>query len=195
MGPMGGMRGGHMGQGAEGRLPDGEGFHVLRLAVRQQLAYDKTIPDVLSTLVTPPERSGLTRTFELAQGMMMRWTINGRTFEMDRALFSTQRNAREVWEVTNAEASMQHPMHLHGFQFQVMERRGSPQQARQLAVDDAGRQATDLGWKDTVLVWPGETVVFAVDFSHSFEGEQTYLWHCHNLEHEDQGMMVNYRVA
>lgn len=184
-----------MGQTADGRLPDGAGFHVLRLAVRQRVAYDKVIPQELSTL-TPPQTEGTTRrTFELAQGMMMRWTINGRAFEMDRALFSTRRGAKEVWEVTNVEASMPHPMHLHGVPFRVLERRGSPEQVRRVAVDDRGRQPTDLGWKDTVLVWPGETVVLAADFRHDFAGEQTYLWHCHNLEHEDQGMMVNYRVV
>jgi blue copper oxidase len=53
---------------------------------------------------------------------------------------------------------------------------------------------TDLGWKDTILVWPGETVRIAIDFTNMFKGDQIYLFHCHNLEHEDQGMMLNYRV-
>ena len=57
-----------------------------------------------------------------------------------------------------------------------------------------GRTAGDLGWKDTVLVWPGETVRIAIDFTHDFPGDQTYLLHCHNLEHEDAGMMINFRV-
>jgi len=35
----------------------------------------------------------------------------------------------------------------------------------------------------------------AVDFSHAFSGDQTYMFHCHNLEHEDQGMMLNVRVT
>ena len=57
-----------------------------------------------------------------------------------------------------------------------------------------GRTVSDLGWKDTELVWPGETVKIAIDFSHDFVGSQTYLLHCHNLEHEDAGMMVNFRM-
>jgi FtsP/CotA-like multicopper oxidase with cupredoxin domain len=57
-----------------------------------------------------------------------------------------------------------------------------------------GRTVSDLGWKDTVLVWPGETVRIAVDFTHDYPGAQTYVFHCHNLEHADAGMMVNYRV-
>ena len=59
----------------------------------------------------------------------------------------------------------------------------------------AGRLATDLGWKDTVLVWPGESVRIAIDFRHPFAGEQIYLVHCHNLEHEDAGMMLRVRVG
>jgi suppressor of ftsI/bilirubin oxidase len=64
-----------------------------------------------------------------------------------------------------------------------------------MAVDEHGRTVTDLGWKDTVLVWPGETVRIAIEFSHDFDGEQIYLFHCHILEHEDAGMMINYKVV
>ena len=42
-------------------------------------------------------------------------------------------------------------MHLHGFQFRVLERETSPEQLAPLVVDERGRLATDLGWKDTVL--------------------------------------------
>lgn len=54
---------------------------------------------------------------------------------------------------------------------------------------------SDLGWKDTVLVWPGETVGVAINFTHEFPGDQPCMVHCHNLEHEDGGMMINYRVV
>jgi FtsP/CotA-like multicopper oxidase with cupredoxin domain len=43
-------------------------------------------------------------------------------------------------------------------------------------------------------VWPGETVRIAIDFAQPFRGRQTYMLHCHNLEHEDQGMMVAFTV-
>ena len=57
-----------------------------------------------------------------------------------------------------------------------------------------GRVVTDLGWKDTVMIFPGETVRIAVDFRQAFPGEQLLLFHCHNLEHEDGNMMVNFRI-
>ena len=91
--------------------------------------------------------------------------------------------------------SIPHPMHLHGFKFQVFGRINSPYQIRRLALDGTGLLPTDTGYKDTVLVWPGEVVRVAVDFSHNFPGIQRYLLHCHILEHEDNGMMMNYEVV
>ena len=90
--------------------------------------------------------------------------------------------------------SMPHPMHIHGFTFQVLQRANSPSEVRRIAINNNGILPTDMGFKDTVLVWPGETVKIAVDFSHNFPGRQLYLMHCHNLEHEDNGMMMNYEV-
>jgi blue copper oxidase len=102
-----------------------------------------------------------------------------------------RKGTTEVWEFRNEERSMPHPMHIHGVRFRVLERTNSPEQVAELAVDEAGRTAAELGWKDTVLVWPGETVQVAMNFSHGFEGDQLYLLHCHILEHEDAGMMIN----
>jgi suppressor of ftsI/bilirubin oxidase len=45
-----------------------------------------------------------------------------------------------------------------------------------------------------VLVWPGESVKIAFDFTCPFPGEQTYMFHCHNLEHEDGGMMLGVKL-
>ncbi len=195
----GGMAG-HGGMGGNGRadaqsrLPDGTEFNLLKLTVRRRVPYDLALPTNLATVV-PLDTTGATvRPITLAASGMQ-WQINGAQFEMERELFRSQANATEIWEITNAAASMPHPMHLHGFQFQVQERRGSPRQVADLAVGGQGRLATDLGWKDTVLVWPGETVTLAINFTHTFSGEQLYTFHCHNLEHEDAGMMVNYRVA
>ena len=49
----------------------------------------------------------------------------------------------------------------------------------------------DEGWRDTVLIMPGEQVKILLKFE-DYTG--LYLYHCHNLEHEDMGMMRNYRV-
>ena len=84
---------------------------------------------------------------------------------------------------------MAHPVHLHGVQFQVLERQvDAAQRAGWETVKDG---LVDLGWKDTVLVMPGEQVRVAMRFD-GYRG--VYLIHCHNLEHEDGGMMRNFEV-
>ena len=106
-----------------------------------------------------------------------------------------QRGRVETWLIRNDPSSMPHAMHLHGFPFEVLGREKSPGGVAALEIDPQGRLATDLGRKDTVLVWPGESVRVAVDFSHPYAGPQAYLFHCHNLEHEDGGMMLPVAVV
>ncbi len=175
------------------RLADGLEFNLLKLVVAKAAQGPREVPARLSQ-VQPIDIGGATARTVRLEMAHMRWLINGETFRMDAFPIETRRNTVEVWDLHNAEHSMPHPMHMHGFQFQVLARLNSPEQIRTLGVHGSGRTVSDLGWKDTVLVWPGETVRLAVDFSHDFGGDQTYVFHCHNLEHEDNDMMVNMRV-
>jgi FtsP/CotA-like multicopper oxidase with cupredoxin domain len=84
---------------------------------------------------------------------------------------------------------MAHPMHIHGVQFQVVERQIDPTYAAGWETVNAG--FVDEGWKDTVLVMPGERVKVLIRFD-QYPGR--YLVHCHNLEHETMGMMRNFLV-
>jgi len=126
-----------------------------------------------------------------------RWLINGRNFhdEGHRHPFAVKGGGWEAWEIRNEMASMPHPMHIHGFHFRVVSRAGSPAHVRAAATAPAGRGPQDLGWLDTVLVWPGETVRVAIDFRPALPGTNTYMFHCHNLEHEDQGLMAAFSVT
>jgi FtsP/CotA-like multicopper oxidase with cupredoxin domain len=85
--------------------------------------------------------------------------------------------------------AMAHPMHIHGVQFQVLDRRVAPQFEAVWETVRAGY--LDEGWKDTVLLWPEERVRLLMRFD-DFPG--LFMYHCHNLEHEDQGMMRNYMI-
>src|SRR5699024_11982257 len=73
---------------------------------------------------------------------------------------------------------MMHPFHMHGVQFQVLDRDGDPP------------PANETGWKDTVLVNPDEKVRVIATFKHPGE----FMYHCHILEHEDAGMMGQFEV-
>jgi blue copper oxidase len=176
-----------------GYLPDGAEVELLRIRVRRTVAYDRSVPQALSR-IEPPASAEKPRVIALDQSRM-RWRINGATYDHNATPIVVKRGSAEVWEVRNAARSMPHPMHIHGFQFRILSREGSPEQVQRLAVDASGLAPTDLGWKDTVLSWPGETVRIVTDFSHPFLGDQVYMVHCHNLEHEDGGMMLNLKVA
>jgi len=140
-------------------------------------------------MVTAPRESPR-REFAVTLGRM-RWGINGRTFEMEEvAPYERVRfGDTEVWEFTNRTPMMAlpHPMHVHGVQFRVLERLGTPSGLEALR---AG--FLDEGVKDTVLVLPGERVRVLLSFD-AFRG--LFLYHCHNLVHEDMGMMRNFLVA
>ncbi|MBD3610409.1 MAG: multicopper oxidase domain-containing protein, partial [Gammaproteobacteria bacterium] len=82
-----------------------------------------------------------------------------------------------------------HPMHIHGVEFQVIERSVLPE--LQSLWERVREGYVDSGWKDTVLIMPGERVKLLIRFN-QYKG--MFLYHCHNLEHEDLGMMRNYRV-
>lgn len=130
----------------------------------------------------------------------MQWQINDRSFEMEVATpeETVKLNTIEQWEVINQlnrgammdASGMAHPIHLHGTQFQVISREVLPElQAGWNTVKDG---YIDQGLKDTVMVMPGERIKLLMKFEH-YTG--LFVYHCHNLEHEDRGMMRNYRVT
>ena len=88
----------------------------------------------------------------------------------------------ETWVFDNSQGGELHPIHLHGVHFQVIDRTGG---RGQLIVSESG-------WKNTVLVMPDETVKIIVPFL-TLKG--VFVFHCHNLEHEDEGMMLQYKLS
>ena len=179
-------------------------YSVLSAKVEQTIDHALALPDQLSQIVGYSANDAVNRDsprrFQMEIGRRMNWRINGRTFDMQSVARDeiVHLGDMEIWEFENTigsgmgmmgSMSLPHPMHIHGLQFQILERK----------ISDAGRGAwetlqpgfVDEGWHDTVLVMPGETVKVLLKFE-DFTG--LYLYHCHNLEHEDMGMMRNYRV-
>ena len=192
----GAMGGGRMGRGmmrSGAVLPNGAEFSILKVKVSRQETETLTLPKRLSTINRYRLSDAVNRQSPRRLHLVMRhmtWTINGRTFQMlDVASDEKVRlNTLEVWEFINegggmgmmGAMNMPHPMHLHGMQFQVLERQGVMHEGY-----------VDEGWKDTVLLMPGERIKILVRFG-DYPG--LFLYHCHNLEHEDMGMMRNYLI-
>ena len=111
----------------------------------------------------------------MGMGMTGAFLINGKRFDMDRVDLETVVGRVELWEIVNA-SFMDHPIHIHGTQFQVVGRtvRGVP------------IAAASPGWFDTVNVPAGETVT--IKTQQMLPGKR--MFHCHLLPHEDAGMMA-----
>jgi FtsP/CotA-like multicopper oxidase with cupredoxin domain len=86
--------------------------------------------------------------------------------------------------------AMAHPIHLHGQQFQIVSR--SIESANESDYATVNQGFINSGLKDTVLVMPGETVRIIKPFQ-DYKG--LFMFHCHNLEHEDMGMMRDFLVG
>ena len=91
--------------------------------------------------------------------------------------------ATEIWEIQNLGMGMMnfpHSFHVHDVQFQI------------LSIDNRAPEPHEAGWKDTVLIWPNETMRIIATFE-DYTG--LYMYHCHILEHEDAGMMGQFQVV
>ena len=106
-----------------------------------------------------------------------RWMVSGRPFSPDHDHATPRLGDVEVWRFLT---DLHHPVHVHLDHFQVLARNGR----------DPG--PGDHGWKDTVDLLPGETCEVAVRFT---DHAGRYVFHCHNLEHEDMAMMANFSVS
>lgn len=152
---------------------------LLRFYVDEATTGNAAIPTVLqpSTPFTAVQAKR-TRVFTLTMSGMSH-TINRQVFEMQRTDFTVPFGDAEIWEYHNI-GTEPHPMHAHAALCQVLSRSGT-----------GSLPPEDLGWKDTVLVNPGETMRILTRFD-SHHG--VFVHHCHNLEHEDAGMMQNFEV-
>lgn len=198
MGGMGGMMGG-MGTGRGGAmasdtLPLGAPISLLTISVDRREKSAATLPTRLSTF----DRSWLPVTGAPVRQIpitfrMMEWFMAGRTFgEMTEVAAdeTVRAGSTHIWEFVNAGGpmgmQMAHPIHIHGHQFRVLSRTGGK------PGNTLREGLVDGGWTDTALVLPNETVRLQVLFT-SHPG--LYLYHCHILEHEDMGMMRNFKVV
>jgi spore coat protein A len=157
---------------------------IMRFDVERQEEDPSSVPSVLRPLERLDEKSAtVTRDFTLEMDMggeRMRWLINDKAFDHHRVDFAPRLGDTEIWRFTNRSGPHPHPMHIHLDMFQILDRNGAPP------------SPGEVGWKDTVAVGPDETVRVIVRFT-DYPGR--YMFHCHNLEHEDNGMMGQFDVT
>ena len=136
------------------------------------------IPDLRAAAITTR------RTLTLAMGMGMgmgsgrsAFTIDGRGFDPNRVDHTAAAGAVEEWTITNT-SSMDHPFHLHVWPMQVV------------SIDNT--QISAATWQNVVNVPARRSTVVRIAFD-AYTGRSVY--HCHILDHEDNGMMGVVQVS
>jgi spore coat protein A len=150
---------------------------VMQFRVGGSAADDTSVPAALAEYQALRRSDAVaTRTFDFADVGGV-WKVNDQEFDPTLYAATVQAGTVEVWRFVT---DFHHPIHLHAAHFQVLTRNG------------AAPGPYDAGWKDTVDVLSTEAVEVLVKFP-QLTGR--YVFHCHNLEHEDMAMMANFRIG
>jgi FtsP/CotA-like multicopper oxidase with cupredoxin domain len=133
----------------------------VRRAIHPLLLTDATKVDLELALDQPPDASP-------------EYAIRGRLYSAKHKALHARVGETQVWTVTNS-TKWSHPLHLHGFFFQVL--------------DDSGAPVRPLAWKDTVDIPFERTVRLAVRFDDREGVTGAWMVHCHILDHAEAGLM------
>lgn len=107
--------------------------------------------------------------------------MNNTSFDMDSINIVVNLNDIEIWQLTNS-TMVAHPFHIHDIEFFVLDINGLPPPPEY------------QGLKDVILVKPNDTVRFITQFTTFTDPFVPYMFHCHLLHHEDDGMMGTFIV-
>lgn len=190
----------------DGRGPDGKyeepaltsrGTRLIKFRLGPVDHEDRSaVPDILRPF--PPICAGdiaaarkRTRTFEFERGNGQ-WQINGKLAgDLGRPMTTAIIGVPEVWRLVNKSGGWWHPIHVHHEFMRVLTRNGRrPFDGTQR---DYGQpvEADGVARKDTILLGPNSVVEVYLRFS-NYGGP--YVFHCHNMEHEDHQMMARFDV-
>lgn len=172
---------------------NGADFTILRLDVIAATANPvTTIPAGFAPVVPIPEaQATVSRTIDITPDTSIvgpvaivegPFFMNGSTFDMDSVNVVCYLNDIEIWTLIN-QSMVAHPFHMHDIQFYVLDINGNPPPAHL-----AGR-------KDVITVDPFDTLRFITQFTNFADTATPYMYHCHLLHHEDEGMMGSFIVV
>ena len=161
----------------ENGIDEGE-FDLIKMVADSDLKDSAPLPDQISAIepIEAPEDAKV-RTFKLTTDSK----INNKSMDMSRIDEVIAAGSREIWEITNV--GWAHNFHIHDAAFRILDINGElpPEYER--------------GRKDTVFIPAGATVRIAVEFGDHADLQFPYMYHCHLLRHEDDGMMGQFLLV
>jgi FtsP/CotA-like multicopper oxidase with cupredoxin domain len=189
------------GRGPDGTFEDPElvsrGTRILKLQLEEVVEDPSQLPatlrpfDPIAPAVIADARKRL-RTFEFER-TNGQWAINGKLAgDLSRPMATPKFDVPEVWRLINKGGGWWHPIHVHHEFMRVLKRNG------RLPFDGTGPdhgqsvERDGLARKDTIVLGPNSEVEVYVRFS-NYRGP--YVFHCHNIEHEDHQMMARFDVV
>lgn len=110
------------------------------------------------------------------------FTINGALMDMDSINVVVPLGSTEIWSFTN-NTMVGHPIHIHDIQFNILDRNG------------VAPEPWESGWKDVVFVPAQGSARVITRFEDFADPDMPYMYHCHLLMHEDEGMMGQFLVV
>ncbi|MGW9629283.1 multicopper oxidase family protein [Agromyces sp. NPDC055520] len=156
-----------------------DAFDVLEVRAAGALTPSPPVPAVLNTIDDFDEAEvATTRTFTLGDS----FEINGRSMDMGRIDETVTVDTLERWIVENPNA-VPHSFHVHDVQFRIA------------SIDGAAPPPELAGWKDTIFAEPEKKYELLMRFEDYTDPDTPYMYHCHLLWHEDQGMMGQFAVV
>ena len=205
-------------------LPVGSDYTIFKVRVARKVSDSPKLPGTLSTItrhkISDTANPDKPRPIAISEGHMS-MVLNGRPYAYNDFQDSERIpvNTLQLMEIYHEHAggmgmgmggmrhggmgmggmrgggmgmmmAMAHPIHLHGQQFQILSRSIASGTEEDYATVSDG--FIESGLKDTVLVMPNETIRIIKPFQ-DYKG--VFMYHCHNLEHEDMGMMRDFLVS
>ena len=166
----------------EGRFPYDE---LLTLTGANAPPYVGAAPPAVRRMIEPLSLAGATKVdLELALDQppdaVPEYSIRGQLYSARHKALGARIGETQIWTVTNS-TKWSHPLHLHGFFFQVL--------------DDNGAPVRPLAWKDTVDIPFEKTVRLAVRFDDREGATGSWMVHCHILDHAEAGLMGSVQVG
>jgi len=156
-----------------------DAFDVLEVRAAEELAPAASVPSKLAEIADFDEADvAATRTFELGDS----FEINGEAMDMGRIDETVTVDTLERWVVENPNA-VPHSFHVHDVQFRIA------------SIDGEAPPPELAGWKDTIFAEPETTYELLMRFDDYADPSTPYMYHCHLLWHEDQGMMGQFAVV